>query len=149
VSVCCLQALGGDDKKKLELGTSEKELLALTNQERKKRDLPLLGVDALLCKLARGHSANMAKQAKPEHVLDGKSPFDRLRDAGYQYQFAGENVAFGLNYTTAEIFEGLMESPKHRDNIVHKQFTHIGVGTFKDKEGTIWYTQVFARPKEK
>jgi uncharacterized protein YkwD len=149
VCLWCLQAGGGEDKKKFELSPAEKKLLDLTNRERKKQDLPPLEADPLLCKIARGHSANMAKQAKPEHNLDGKTPFDRLRDAGYDYRFAGENVAFGLNFSVAEIVEGLMDSPKHRDNILHKQFTHIGLGAFKDKGGTIWYTQVFAKPKAK
>ena len=29
------------------------------------------------------------------HNLDGKTPFDRLKAAGYFYSYAGENVAMG------------------------------------------------------
>jgi uncharacterized protein YkwD len=147
VSLGGLSARGGDDKGKFELSPLEKEVLELTNEERKKKELPPLRPDPLLFKVARGHSDNMAKQSKMEHVLDGKTPFDRLREARYPYTFAGENIAYGLNTPVKEIFQGWMESPKHRDNILNDRFTEIGIGAVKDKEGTIWYTQVFGKPQ--
>src|SRR5207249_3044988 len=49
----------------------EKKLLDLTNAEREKEKLPALRPSPLLFKVARAHAANMAKQGKMEHELDG------------------------------------------------------------------------------
>jgi uncharacterized protein YkwD len=131
---------------KLELSAEEKELLKLTNAERKKHDLPALKPNPLLVSIARAHSANMAKQGKMDHNLDDKSPFHRIKAAGYKYQFAGENLAHGT-IPIADIVKGWMESKPHRGNILREQYTEIGVGIVKDGKGVAWYTQVFAKPR--
>src|SRR5262245_36141646 len=80
------------DAPKFSPTAEEKKILTLTNAERKKQDLPALEINPLLSKIARAHSANMAKQEKMAHDLDGKTPYQRLTDAGYAYGRAGENV---------------------------------------------------------
>src|SRR5262245_51494392 len=110
---------------KFELTKTEKRLLELTNQERKKEELPPLKADPLLFKSAREHSANMAKQGKMEHDLDGKTPFQRIKGAGYQYYMAGENIAFGP-LDLPIVMNGWMNSKGHRANILNKNFTEIG-----------------------
>src|SRR5688572_9626074 len=77
---------------KVELTKDERALLDLINKERAKEKLPSLKPNPVLMKLARDHSANMAKQEKMEHVLDGKTPGDRADDAGYGFQSIGENI---------------------------------------------------------
>src|SRR3954466_6653656 len=72
------------DKPKFELTREERTLIDLTNQERKKENLPPLRTSEALSKVARDHSANMAKQGKMEHVLDGKNPMQRIKASGYQ-----------------------------------------------------------------
>jgi uncharacterized protein YkwD len=128
----------------------ESKLLELTNQERKKKELPPLGVSPQLFQLARGHSENMAKQGKMDHVLDKKTPFDRLRDADYKFLRGGENIAAcDAKVALPEIMKAWMESKAHRDNILGPDFTEIGLGMARDKGGQIYYTQVFARPRDK
>src|SRR5437868_2107452 len=78
------------------LTNQEQTLLDLTNAERKKSDLAPLKPSALLFKAARAHSVNMAKQEKLDHELDGKTPFDRIKDVKYDYRAAGENIAMSF-----------------------------------------------------
>jgi len=73
----------GKKAETVKLSADEKKLLDLTNAEREKEDLPPLKANAILMKLARAHSENMAKQQKLDHDLDCKTPFDRLREAEY------------------------------------------------------------------
>src|SRR5436309_7032417 len=83
---------------KFELTKDEKKLLELTNKEREKKKLPALKPNALLFKAARAHSANMARQEKMEHVLDGKTPGQRAKAAGYRYDWIAENIAAGEDW---------------------------------------------------
>jgi uncharacterized protein YkwD len=138
---------GSPDKTAFRMTAAEKKLLDLTNQERTKKELPPLKPNPFLFKAARAHSANMAKQGKMEHVLDGKTPFQRIKATGYQYYFAGENIAFGDNIPVTRVVKAWMESPAHRDNILHKKFTEIGLGIIPDSKGVLWYTQVFGKPR--
>ncbi|MBM4070113.1 MAG: CAP domain-containing protein [Planctomycetes bacterium] len=133
---------------KFEMTKVEKRLLELTNAERKKEELPLLKAAPLLFQSARAHSANMAKQGKMEHELDGKTPFQRIKGAGYQYYLAGENIAFGP-LDLKLVMKGWMDSEGHRKNILHKGYTEIGLGVVQGGDGYYYYTQVFGTPSKR
>jgi uncharacterized protein YkwD len=134
------------EKSKFMLTDDEQQVIDLTNAERKKKDLPPLKFNQVLCEVARAHSANMVKQAKVEHKLDGKSPYDRIKAAGYRYMVAGENLA-RADVTVEEVMAAWMASKDHRDNILDAEFTEIGIGLVRDEQNT-YYTQVFAKPKK-
>ena len=148
-----LVALGlarGGDSPPFKMTAEEAKLLDLTNQERKKKELPPLRTSPRLFQIARAHSANMAKQEKMEHILDGKTPFDRMKEAGYPFVKGAENIAACKPaITMAQIVEAWMESKQHKENILNTEFTEIGLGLARDKDGQIYYTQVFARPQSK
>src|SRR5262249_33873372 len=119
--LCGLWASRAGENAKFTLSAEEQKILDLTNAERKKNDLPVLRANSLLTKLARAHSANMARQEKMAHDLDDKTPYQRLKDAGYAYARAGENVAQGdAGFTVEQIFKGWMDSKGHRENILRK-----------------------------
>jgi uncharacterized protein YkwD len=83
-----------------------------------------------------------------EHTLDGKTPFDRLRDSGYQFAKGGENIAAGdAEVTLPAVMEAWMKSKSHRENILLPEFTQLGLGLARDQAGHIYYAQVFARPR--
>lgn len=134
-----------DDK--LQLSKEEKELVELTNKERAKKKLPALKVDPLLMKAARAHAANMAKQGKMEHVLDGKAPPQRAEGVGYKLGWIGENIAAGEEWTLPGVMEDWMNSKLHRENILSKRFTEIGIGLATTAKGEVYYTQLFGKPK--
>lgn len=138
---------GGNQGTTFTLSAAEKKLLDLTNAEREKEELPPLKANPILTKLARAHSQNMAKQEKLGHDLDCKSPFDRLREAKYEYQRAAENVAqSGEQASMADIMKLWLDSEPHRANILGDGYTEIGIGVAKNDKGEVYATQVFAKP---
>jgi uncharacterized protein YkwD len=143
----CIGVMTAAVQDSIKLSNEEQKILDLTNAERKKEKLPPLKADAKLTAIARSHAANMARQGKMEHQLDGKSPFDRIKVAGYKYAVAGENIARG-DVTLTEIFAEWMRSKKHRENILDDEFTEIGIGFAKDDKGETYYVQVFAHPRK-
>jgi uncharacterized protein YkwD len=130
---------------KPKLSRDEQKLLDLTNRARAKAKLAPLRLNPVLCAVARAHSANMAKQGKMKHLLDGKDVFARLDDAKYPWRSAGENIATGRNFKPEEIFRDWMASKSHRVNILEKKFEEIGLGVADDGKGNVYYTQVFGR----
>jgi len=132
----------------LAMSDAEKKILALTNAERKQKELPPLQPSAPLFKVAQAHSENMAKQGKMEHELDGKTPLKRLQAAGYRYARAYENIAAGDAIVPLEdLMKAWMDSKGHRENILNAVCTEIGLGIARDKNGQMYYTQLFAKPK--
>lgn len=131
----------GRDQKAFQ-AASEK-ILDLTNQARLKEGLKPLKMNPFLAKAAQAHSDNMAKQDKLEHVLDGKTPSDRITAAGYDYSYNGENVAYSSDLDVKETFQGWMDSPPHKKNILGENFTEIGIALARSAKGEIYYTQVF------
>jgi uncharacterized protein YkwD len=132
---------------KFQLAKQEQELVDLTNKERAKKNLPPLKVDPALTKAARQHSANMAKQEKMEHILDGKRPEQRAEAAGYRLGWVGENIAAGEQWTLPGLMSDWMGSKPHRENILSKRYTEIGVGMAKTAKNEWYYTLLFGRPR--
>jgi len=129
----------------IEVSDEEKTILELTNAERKKAGREPLAFNARLLAAARAHSANMVKHNKAAHELDGKTMRDRVQDKGYKYSLVGENVAWNQR-SPEDVVAGWMDSPPHRENILRKEFTEIGIGVARNKDAEPYYTQVFGRP---
>ncbi|MBN2223407.1 MAG: hypothetical protein JW765_01895 [Deltaproteobacteria bacterium] len=106
------------------------EILTLVNRERGKNNLPPLGCDGALSAIAQNHAEDMAGRRYFKHISpDGRSPFDRLAEAGIHYRRAGENIA--LNREGAHSVVKLwMRSSGHRKNILG-DFTKAGVGSYR------------------
>jgi uncharacterized protein YkwD len=136
----------------LKLTKEERELIDLTNAERKKtwvnpfapNPRPLTPNPRLMA-AARGHAENMAKQEKLEHTLDEKDFTDRAKDAGYEFAVLGENIAWNSD-TPRDAVEVWMNSKPHRENIWNEEFTEIGVAVAKSKKGETYWVQVFGSP---
>ncbi len=158
--LCCLGLLvaaiplsWAEDKKEArrpELSKDEQTLLELINKERAKKELPPLRPNAILFKVARAHSANMARQEKMEHVLDGKNPGQRILASGYDYGRATENIAMadGPGVPLPQIVSDWMNSEIHRNNLLDSKVTETGLGIARNDKGEVYYTQVFARPRK-
>jgi uncharacterized protein YkwD len=123
----------------------ERALLDLTNKERLSAGLPALALSEKLTRAARAHSANMARQGQLCHILDGKGPADRLRDAGYRGSACGENCAQGQR-SPAEAVRCWVASPGHRATLLNGAYTETGFGVARGADGQPYYTQVFAAP---
>lgn len=91
--------------------------------------------------MAQAHSADMAARGFFSHKTpDGKSPFDRLREARITYSAAAENIAYGTR-DAERVLALWLKSPPHRANIENCEYTRQGVGV----EGGRW-TQMLITP---
>jgi uncharacterized protein YkwD len=145
----------------LKMTTEERQILELTNAERAKEKLPPLAPNPVLFRVARDHSANMARKDEMNHVLDGKNPAQRTRDARYDYKKVGENIAeieFGKPADAQpplppavlkDVMQKWMASPVHRKNILGDGFEEIGLGIGRTEKGKVYFTQVFGTPRKK
>ncbi len=97
------------------------------NRERNKIGLSPLTEDRRLSAAAESRMREMEDLEYWAHRSpDGRSPFLWLRPHGYDFNYAGENLARG--FETPEILvEAWMESRGHRDNILSSNFENVGV----------------------
>lgn len=122
------------------------QVVKLTNKERAKAGCKALRSNSLLKSAAQKHSADMAKKNYFSHTgKDGRSPFDRMTDAGYSFTAAAENIAAGQR-TPAGVVQGWMNSSGHRKNILNCAYTEIGVGYAKGGSYGTYWTQDFGKP---
>jgi uncharacterized protein YkwD len=129
------------------LKTIEKRMLDLHNKTRASKGLARLCVHPALQKAARAHSLDMINRDYFSHNTkgSGKTFSTRIKEAGYRYRTAGENIAGGSGTlgSADSIFKGWMNSTGHRGNILNKNFKEIGIGAatgnFKGRDGyTMW-----------
>jgi uncharacterized protein YkwD len=93
-----------------------------------KPPVPPLAKDENLRKAARCHSLDMAKQNYMAHTSkDGRSPWDRIKAAGYTGFGNAENVAAGQS-TPERVVDGWMQSTGHCNNIMTSGSNELGVG---------------------
>jgi uncharacterized protein YkwD len=147
IGLCPTGTADTKGKSTFEISDDEQAILDLTNKARKKEKLPPLKASEALFKVARAHSANMAKQGKMEHVLDNKNPAQRVKAGGYRYSYVGENVAAGNGWSLEDVFQVWMDSETHKKNILAREFREIGIGIARDDGTKLYYTQVFASPR--
>jgi uncharacterized protein YkwD len=105
-------------------------VVELTNAQRSQAGLQPLRLNLQLNAAAQAHTEDMAIHDFFAHTaLNGSSPGDRTRLAGYSSSSVGENIAAG--YATPEaVVQGWMNSPGHRANILNSSYEEIGVGYY-------------------
>src|SRR6266851_8073181 len=112
------------------LDSAEQDLVARINAFRAARGLPTLTVSDTLTAAAKWMSADMGSRNYFAHTsLDGRSPTQRMADAGYPAfgTWTGEDLAAGYT-TTADVLDGWVNSPAHYAVLVNPQYHAIGVG---------------------
>lgn len=117
---------------------SAREIFDITNVIRSRNNLEPLEWDEATAEVAALHSRDMAENDDFSHNSKKfGSLADRLKTAKVVYQTAGENIA--ANYTDGPaVVEGWINSKGHRDTLLNKEFTHLGVGVYRQ-----YYTQNF------
>jgi hypothetical protein len=125
------------------------QVIELTNVERAKVNLPALKHNALLTQAAAAKAANMFQLDYWAHIApDGTTPWYFIKQAGYSYAVAGENLARDFGDTPTMV-EAWMNSPTHKENIVNVKYQEIGVavvnGTLQGTETTL-VVQMFGKP---
>lgn len=98
------------------------DLLILINNERASRGLKQLIPEELLTSICEEKCDDMIETKTVDH----ENYSDRLDESNAIKLL--ENVGYGFS-TDNGLFHAYMKSPKHRDNILNKNITHIGVYT--------------------
>ncbi len=124
-------------------------VLELTNDIRAEHNLTPLVWDDTLASLAKEHCEDMADRGYFSHnTPEGKSPFDRMKEAGIRYVYAGENIAAG-HYSPEEAVNSWMKSEGHRENILNPNYKSLGVSFARGGSYGIYWAQEFAQCSEK
>ncbi|WP_432946116.1 CAP domain-containing protein [Kribbella sp. CA-253562] len=109
-------------------GPMETQVLQLTNAERQKAGCGPLKSNSALTRAAEAHAADMVDNHYFDHTSqDGRSPFDRMKAAGFRGGAMAENIAVGYS-SAAAVVEGWMNSEGHRKNMLNCDYTMLGVG---------------------
>ncbi|WP_396954657.1 CAP domain-containing protein [Neobacillus sp. YIM B06451] len=129
--------LGDEEWQEVEMG-AEKQIFDLTNVLRIRHGLEPVKWDEKTAQAAYGHSLDMYETNTFSHVSKKYGNLsDRLKKARVVYQSAGENIA--ANYIDSPaVVEGWLNSKGHRETLLNKDFTHLGVGVYRK-----YYTQNF------
>ena len=121
------------------------QVLSLTNAERADAGCKPLRANAKLTAAAQAHSSDMAAKDYFSHnSKNGDSPFTRMKEAGYSFSAAAENIAMGQP-TAKAVMKAWMNSPGHKANILNCTYTELGVG-YATRSGTPYWTQDFGKP---
>ncbi len=112
----------------------EKSVAWRINNEHYKRSIRSLAVWESLSNTARAHSCSMKNAQRLYHSTNLGS---KVRG----WRILGENVAMGGNLYSIHL--AWMNSYAHRDNILERRYTALGVGSCRDSNGTFWVTTIF------
>lgn len=110
------------------------ELLNITNQKRAEAGLSPLTLNSQLSNAANAKASYMFQKNFWAHVApDGTTPWYFIKNSGYEYLYAGENLARGFN-TAPDVVNAWMASPTHRENMLSSNYKDIG---FAVQTGTL------------
>lgn len=122
----------------------------LTNQARLAQGLSALTVAKADEVVAYNHSKDMQQNRYFSHTnLRGQSPLDRYNEQGSrQFSAVGEIIAMG-QFNAIFAFEALHNSIGHRQNILHRSWTHMSISSYAgnaadmSKGAQPYFTQLF------
>lgn len=108
-------------------------LIELTNDERQKTGLTPLTENPVLDRAAYLKAQDMINSGYFSHFSPtGISPWYWFKLSGYNYRYAGENLAIGF-LDSSEVNNAWIDSPSHKANIVNDKYKEIGIAVVKGK----------------
>lgn len=121
----------------------ELQLVREINNLRAENGLAPLVIDSELNKVASVRSAE-ASQKWSHTRPNGKQGLDAIPGNVWK----GENLSMmegsADEYTTAEMFRMLCESPTHLDNMLFEEFTRVGISSYEAADGCVYVAYMFA-----
>lgn len=125
---------------------TNEQLLLLVNEKRKESGLPPLKLDPSLSFAAEKKAEDMFVNNYWAHVSpNGTTPWVFIKNAGYSYIYAGENLAKG--FTSAQgVVDAWMASQRHRENALSQNYQDVGFAVKIGKlagEDTVLIVQEF------
>ncbi len=125
-------------------------IIALTNEQRTTANIQEVRESKILDEAAKLKLSDMFDNNYWEHVApSGKQAWDFMKEVGYSYEIAGENLAKGYHDSKSTV-SAWMDSQSHRDNLLSQKYSEIGVavgsGTLNGKPVTL-AVQLFGKPQ--
>lgn len=122
------------------------DLLVETNKKRAENGLPPLALSESLVQAAQGKASHMMENHYWAHFApDGTTPWKFIKDSGYEYTFAGENLAKGFT-NSSDVVTAWMNSPSHKENLLSQKYNEIGFAILEGRledEDTVLVVQMF------
>ena len=126
------------------------KIVTVTNSERSERGMSVVVVHPQLQSAAEAKATEMARRGVFQHTLpNGMTAWDFMREAGYQHERAGENLAVHF-VNEHDVVEAWLNSPSHRDILLDADYEHIGIGIARGRwKGHSGYfiVQLFAQER--
>lgn len=130
---------------------SQERLVDLANRERITAGLKPLTIDPELSLAASNKAQDMILAQYFDHYSpNGLTPWNFILSSGYNYIYAGENLAMDFHNSEA-IHNAWMQSPTHQANILNPKYENIGVAVtegYFDGHNTKMVVQMFGKRKE-
>lgn len=127
------------------------DVVERTNEDRVQNGLPPLKLNNELCQAARWMAEDIGKHNSLSHTdSKGRALDKRLTEFRYvPWAILGENLAAGQQ-TAERVFNQWRNSPKHKENMLRKEFTEVGVGLARlpDSPYKIYWIQTFGARKD-
>jgi len=110
---------------------TKSSLETFINQTRQTMGLQPLVENEKLNQAAALKAQNMVQENYFNHTSpSGIMPWFWFKQAGYNYKYAGENLAVGF-YESEEVYDAWLNSPSHKENIVNPNYTEVGTAVLK------------------
>jgi uncharacterized protein YkwD len=112
---------------------STQQLLIMTNQQRQNNNLGALTDNTQLDLAAANKARDMfSKDYWAHNAPDGTTPWVFIKGAGYNYVYAGENLARGFS-SASDVVTAWMNSPEHRQNVLSPNYQNVGFAVASGK----------------
>ena len=127
------------------------KILQLVNLERQKANLEPLVLSPNLSEAAQDKGVDMFAKNYWAHISPtGTTPWEFITKSGYNYIYAGENLAKSFD-KSEDVITAWMKSPTHRANILKPEYNEIGLsvknGVLNGEETTLVVQEFGSRVK--
>jgi uncharacterized protein YkwD len=114
---------------------AEAEILRRLNSERARRGLVPLVLNPTMTEVGREYVQRMLETNQRGHF--GPEPPDaRLRARGLRFLKLGENLSQAPS--PAEALQTMLQSPSHKDNLLHPGYRQVGVAALRAGGGYLF-----------
>ncbi len=124
---------GSSIKKVIAVSLTPLSIAEYINNQRMENKVPPLALNTELSKAAYQKGLDMLEKDYWDHYgPNGETPWQFILKSGYDYTYAGENLAKGFS-DAYDVVLAWMASPSHRENILDKDFSDIGIAVLYGK----------------
>ena len=123
-------------------------LTNLVNQSRQEAGIQMLVENKKLDLAAKLKAKDMVQKGYFSHQSpEGMTPWYWFKVIGYNYKYAGENLAIGF-FDSQALYSAWLNSPSHKDNLLNPKYKEIGTAVLSGfgPNNAIVVVQLFGNP---